>query len=335
MSSVARIIGILLALLLIVSAIPTASAAASNCRFVFGFKALHDAIPDIVGDCVVNEHFQVNTGNSLQETTGTRTDGGVGGLLVWRKSDNFTAYTDGYRTWVAGPNGIEQRYNWERFPWENDPPDPLALVPQGSAPDAAPNPALAQIEARCPSFVSRATSWRYERARLNQDPNDWGALRLHIAQAFGCDPGVIAPPEWPNDPRFNQFGPLPPPEPAAVCVTPDDPTRSYALNLPYGWGQTMYAAKRLAWAQWMTLTWDAWPGERLHLETFANNYEPGSTESLYLELSKDGVLLAKQVLNGARGTWDLTAPGAGPYRVGVVNNISRDQLVELRGFTCR
>jgi len=26
-------------------------------------------------------------------------------VLVWRKADNRTAFTDGYRTWINGPRG--------------------------------------------------------------------------------------------------------------------------------------------------------------------------------------------------------------------------------------
>lgn len=77
-----------------------ANASADGCRFVLGFKTLHDAVPHIVGDCSVNEHYHPQNGDALQETTK--------GLLVWRKSDNFTAFTDGYRTWVNGPYGIQQ-----------------------------------------------------------------------------------------------------------------------------------------------------------------------------------------------------------------------------------
>ena len=40
------------------------------------------------------------------------------GLLVWRKADNFTAFTDGYRSWIAGPYGVQARLNSERFFWE-------------------------------------------------------------------------------------------------------------------------------------------------------------------------------------------------------------------------
>ncbi len=83
---------------------------AAECQFVLGFKTLRDLIGhDIVGECLEDQRYAAN-GNSEQQTTG--------GLLVWRKADNLTAFTDGYRTWINGPNGLEQRLNTERLPWE-------------------------------------------------------------------------------------------------------------------------------------------------------------------------------------------------------------------------
>ena len=49
---------------------------------------------------------------TLQRTTN--------GLLVWQKDTNHTSFTDGYRTWVSGPLGLQQRLNTERFDWERD-----------------------------------------------------------------------------------------------------------------------------------------------------------------------------------------------------------------------
>ena len=40
--------------------------------------------------------------------------------MAWRKADNWTAFTDGYRTWLNGPNGLVQRLNTMRFEWEAD-----------------------------------------------------------------------------------------------------------------------------------------------------------------------------------------------------------------------
>lgn len=79
-------------------------------RFVLGFKTLAELIPDVVGEPLENEHHNPENGDGLQQTTR--------GLLVWRKSDNWTAFTDGYRTWINGPNGLQQRLNEERFEWE-------------------------------------------------------------------------------------------------------------------------------------------------------------------------------------------------------------------------
>ena len=85
---------------------------AADCQFVLGFKSLRDLIGhDIVGECLENEYYNVIS-DSNQQTTG--------GLLAWRKADNWTAFTDGYRTWVNGPNGLQQRLNTERFEWEAD-----------------------------------------------------------------------------------------------------------------------------------------------------------------------------------------------------------------------
>jgi hypothetical protein len=86
-------------------------AAAADCGFVLGFAALHQLIPTIIGDCATNEAHGTN-GDGLQPTTR--------GLLVWRKADNFTAFTDGYRTWINGPFGLQTRLNTARFPWESD-----------------------------------------------------------------------------------------------------------------------------------------------------------------------------------------------------------------------
>lgn len=86
--------------------------AAAECQFVLGFKTLRDLIGhEIVGECLENEHHGAN-GDGLQQTTG--------GLLVWRKADNWTAFTDGYRSWINGPNGLEQRLNTEFFVWETE-----------------------------------------------------------------------------------------------------------------------------------------------------------------------------------------------------------------------
>ena len=94
---------------------------AADCQFILGFAALKALIdgaegPDKVGTCLENQRFNPDNGDALQQTTG--------GLLVWRKADNWTAFTDGYRTWLNGPHGLQARLNTEQFSWEQPPAAP-------------------------------------------------------------------------------------------------------------------------------------------------------------------------------------------------------------------
>jgi predicted peptidase len=95
-------------------------------QFVLGFKTLADMIPDIVGQPLENEHFNPQNGDALQMTTH--------GLLVWRKADNWTAFTDGATTWVDGPYGLQGRPDDTRFAWE-----------PSSAASAAAQPAVGSV----------------------------------------------------------------------------------------------------------------------------------------------------------------------------------------------
>src|SRR5690242_2510880 len=77
--------------------------AQTQCTFQLGFRVLHDLIPNVVGVCVTNEQHNAENGDGLQFT--------ANGMLVWRKADNWTAFTDGYRTWINGPMGLQSRLN--------------------------------------------------------------------------------------------------------------------------------------------------------------------------------------------------------------------------------
>src|SRR5579884_3903034 len=105
------------------TAATTFAAAAPNCQFILGFKTLHDMASSTVGSCVSDQAFNGN-GDAQQVTTN--------GMMVWRKADNFTAFTDGFRSWVNGPFGVQERLNTQRFPWE---------AQDGSAPAPAAAPA--------------------------------------------------------------------------------------------------------------------------------------------------------------------------------------------------
>lgn len=103
-------------------------------EFQQGFKALADVIPQVVGEPLENEHYGAN-GDSLQRTTT--------GLMVWRKADNWTAFTDGYRTWINGPLGVQERGNDERLSWESaatPTPTPSPTAVPTPSPTATPVP---------------------------------------------------------------------------------------------------------------------------------------------------------------------------------------------------
>jgi hypothetical protein len=104
-----------LALLVLITLLGVAWAPAAprqdECTFTLGFATLHDLIPDVVGDCVGEEWHDPTSGDALQYTTK--------GLLVWRKADNWTAFTNGFYTWVNGPCGLQSRLSERRFPWES------------------------------------------------------------------------------------------------------------------------------------------------------------------------------------------------------------------------
>lgn len=103
---------VLLGLSAIVIAPSAVSAqAAPGCQFILGFQVLHDLDPTDIGDCLDNQASAAN-GDALQHTTN--------GLLVWRKADNVTAFTNGAATWLNGPFGLERRGNDQRFVWERN-----------------------------------------------------------------------------------------------------------------------------------------------------------------------------------------------------------------------
>ena len=128
--------GLVIAMALVLGVLPTAApvlaqSAPPACQFVLGFKAIHDLIPDQVGDCLEDENHNPANGDGLQHT--------AGGLLVWRKIDNWTAFTDGYHTWVNGPCGLVERLNLQRFPFEAN-PDGLSVVDAPCAAGGTPAP---------------------------------------------------------------------------------------------------------------------------------------------------------------------------------------------------
>ena len=105
------------------------------CVFVLGFQHLSEVAPPfmgrpVVGACLENEQHRPASGETTQRTAAWH---GLGGLLVWRRLDNWTGFTDGHRTWISGPYGLEMRLNTERLCWESD-AAPGTCLPSGGRP---------------------------------------------------------------------------------------------------------------------------------------------------------------------------------------------------------
>jgi hypothetical protein len=170
-------------------ATPRPAEAQTSCRFVLGFQTLHGLIPAIVGDCRENEWHNAENGDGLQQTTG--------GLLVWRKADNWTAFTNGSTTWINGPFGLQSRPNEERFSWEQDArPRPIqvffsrhpesdddfgAVFPVArSAPDAGLATAALEALIAGPTAAERAAGYFGELGEMLSGPSTCGGPDLTV-----------------------------------------------------------------------------------------------------------------------------------------------------------
>ena len=114
----------LVAVLAVSGQVPTGLAA--QCEIRPRFRVLAEALPELIGNCVAPEALNGETGDIEQPVDG--------GVLVLRSADNTPTFTDGWQTWVAGPNGIETRLNSERLAWE---PGEASLAVAAVAPDEA------------------------------------------------------------------------------------------------------------------------------------------------------------------------------------------------------
>ncbi len=132
---------LILALFLAVSLLTTVAGSAlaqPAPQFQMGFATLASLIPDIVGQPIAHEQFDSQSGQSVQPTTR--------GLMVWRKVDNATAFTNGSTTWILGPGGLQQRPNDTIFAWER--PMVVEVAPVGDpSPEVTVDTAIQQLAA--------------------------------------------------------------------------------------------------------------------------------------------------------------------------------------------
>jgi phosphohistidine phosphatase SixA len=84
-----------------------------SCDLSQGFATMRDLVGTaVVGECRENERQNPGNGNAEQRT--------ANGILVYRALDGRLLFLDGSRTWINGPNGLVDRPNNQRFPWEGD-----------------------------------------------------------------------------------------------------------------------------------------------------------------------------------------------------------------------
>src|SRR5262249_29180817 len=97
---------------------------------------------------------------------------------AWRKTDNWTAFTDGDRTWIQGPAGIQDRPNAERFSWESDAGAPgTTLVGPAPAPAAPP----ASTAERCAELAPQVAALR---ARYDQRNAAYSGVQQSLKDAI-------------------------------------------------------------------------------------------------------------------------------------------------------
>lgn len=111
------LLGLVYVVLAVSASVATGYAQAAP-EFKLGFKTLAELIPEVVGQPVEPE--QTSQEGATQRTTT--------GLMVWLRAQNVTSFTDGSRTWINGPFGLQSRGNDERFEWETAIPTPAVRL---------------------------------------------------------------------------------------------------------------------------------------------------------------------------------------------------------------
>jgi hypothetical protein len=178
------------------------------CTFVGGFAELRALVGEqTIGACLENEHFNLENGNAEQRTTG--------GLLVWRKVDNFTAFTDGGTTWVNGPNGLQSRPNGERLAWELDPVSPVS-APATATPRPLPTLPVTTPLASTPVTAPRVLS---EAESTIGSPNYAAQAGTGSAPAAQASTGSTVPPPSAASTASSAASATPTPSTATTGVT--------------------------------------------------------------------------------------------------------------------
>ena len=304
-------------------------------EFQLGFKALADQIPDIVGTPLENEHFNISNGNSEQHTSK--------GLMVWRKADNWTAYTNGYMTWINGPNGVQSRLNTDRFDWEHDPvvaPQSAATPASTAAPAPTAPPASNVVtEVTYPPIIingnraldssGRPLVWK--NGQPCQDPAQGGT------NCYSPPGGVLVyaggqPFIWAGGTQFSQ--------PSAPAVPTSAPTLLPApppapVPAPAPMNQcSLFSDQHLDIAPSQTYTWQwiARGGQRMVVSITV--WGPSNNVAVRL-WSAGGTQLQNTQVNGS-GTVEMVAPFDAPLHWDVRNSFWNSSVtVQVHAVVCQ
>jgi hypothetical protein len=105
---------------------PPPRPALADCALAIEFQRIHDAIPDVSGECVEDAHREPSLGDVVQATGN--------GLFVQRAYDGVALFTDDQTSWLWTDCGVLARPADARFDWEaGRTPSchtPLAAIPK-------------------------------------------------------------------------------------------------------------------------------------------------------------------------------------------------------------
>jgi hypothetical protein len=181
------------------------------------FAPLIDQVGDEqIGECL-EDASALATGDVRQRTTR--------GVLVWYQRDGSSTFTDGIRTWTAGPDGVEERPNASRVAAERPSifqfPATATVAPVGApspvAQAVAPVAQPASPVARVASPVARVASPAPEAVAPAPAPAAVSTIPVTIRVVIPGSPTTSAEP--PSDPSEAVAGPA---EPPAAPEPPSD-----------------------------------------------------------------------------------------------------------------
>ncbi len=201
-------------------ALPLSASMEGDPYFQLGFETLAEMIPEIAGTPLENEHHNPLNGDGLQATTT--------GLMVWRKADNWTAFTNGYWTWVNGPYGLQDRSNLVRFEREADAPRILEIPLESTVVSSTTTPEPVQPStdswlSTVPATATASSFWPTETATSSPIPT-WEPSATPYVEATSTTRPTAVPTSTRVPTAVPTVAPSRTPVPTAVPTSTPQPT---------------------------------------------------------------------------------------------------------------